>query len=122
MTIDILNMPIDIVMVFHCFFRSVRLRGGSKGGTRPPLCGERGEVQRAERAKVSEASQSERKRAVVYLKLGTIQPEKADMTQTKNYTEHSLNTVHKTYKIFDLGTANRGARGGGRGVQGLTKE
>ena len=57
----------------YCFFYS-----SARGGAGQTLCSERSEVQRAERAKASEASRSLRMRAVVYLKLGT--------AQTKNHT------------------------------------
>ena len=82
------------------------------------LWSERSELQRAQGAKASEASQSLRMRAVVYLKLGTGQTKTPHITQTINYTEHNLQAVHKTDKVLDLVTADRGASGGGRGRGG----
>ena len=52
-----------------------------------------------------------RMQAVVYLKLGTRQSNKAHMTQTKQYTERNLSTVGKTDNMLCVGTADRGAGG-----------
>ena len=62
------------------------LKGGGGGGSGETLCSERSELRRAERADASEASESSRRRAVVYLKLGTRQTEAPHITQTKNCT------------------------------------
>ena len=94
------------------------MASGEDVGSGQTLGSERSELQRAEQAKASEASQSERTRAVVYLKLGTGQTTKPSITQTNTYTEHSLITVHKTDNILGLGPADRGARGEGWGIQG----
>ena len=53
-----------------------------RGGGSDPFS-EGSKLQRAERAKASEASHSERMRAVVYLQLGTRQTKKAQTTLTK---------------------------------------
>ena len=65
-------------------------------GSGQTLCSERSELRRAERADASEASESSRRRAVVYLKLGTRQTKAPHITQTKNCTEHKLKTSHNT--------------------------
>ena len=75
------------------------------------------ELQRAEPPNANGASQSSRKRAVVHLKLGTRQNTHPHITTTVNYTEHGNKTVHETDNILGLGTADRGARGGGRGFK-----
>ena len=88
-----------------------------KGESGQTLCSE---LQQAERADASEASARSRKRAVVYLKLASRQTRKPHITQTKDCTYHRQQTVHKTYEIWVLGTADRCARGGrGEGGPGL---
>ena len=77
------------------------------------------ELQRAERAKASEASQSERKQAVVYLKLGTRQTQKPNITQTDACTYHRLKTVYRTENILGQETVDRGTRGEEEGGPGL---
>ena len=47
----------------------------------------------------------------MYLKLGTRQTKKLNVTQCTSYTEHDLNTVHRRDKMLGLGTVDRGAIG-----------
>ena len=53
-------------------------------GSGQTRCSERSELGLEEGANASEASESSRMRAIVYLKLGTRQTKKPDITQTKN--------------------------------------
>ena len=71
---------------FLLFWFVLWLRGGGKEGQ--ALCRERSELHRAEQADESEASESSRK--LEYLQLGTRQPKKPHLTQTRNYTYHNL--------------------------------
>ena len=48
----------------------------------------------------------------MYLKLRIGQTKKPCITQTRNYTEHKIQTVHKMENIMGLGTVDRGARRG----------
>ena len=77
------------------------------------LCSKRSELWRGERADASEASESSRMRAVVYLKLLTRQIKKPDITQTKNYTYDSLKAVHKTGNNIGSVNSNQRCQGGG---------
>ena len=54
-----------------------------RGGSGQTLCSKRSELQRAERADASEASEGPRMRAVVYMKLLTRQPKKPQISHTK---------------------------------------
>ena len=67
-----------------------------EGGSGQTLCSERSELQQAERANASEASESVWMRAVAYLKLLTRQTKKPHITQTKNCTYLRLKAVNKT--------------------------
>ena len=49
----------------------------------------------------------------MYLKLLIGQTKKPHITMSNNCKYHSRQTVQKTDKILDLGTADRGARGEG---------
>ena len=98
------------VIIFFFFF-ILWIQGGEKGASGQTLCSEWSEQWRAERADACETSESSRKRAVVYLKLLTRQTKKPHITHATNCTYQVVKTVHKTYTIFDLGTADRGARG-----------
>ena len=57
----------------YCLFCPWSQGGGGRGSGHHTLCSERRDLQLAERANASEASERSRKRAVVYLKLGTRQ-------------------------------------------------
>ena len=82
----------NVIIVLLLFFEYSQGRGWGSAQT---LCSERSELRRVERADASEASESSRKRAVAYLKLGTRQV-KTHITQTKYCRYHRLNAAHET--------------------------
>ena len=83
------------------------LKGGGGGGSGQTVCSERSELRRAKRADASEASESSRRRAVVYLKLGTRQTKVPHITQTKNCTYHRLKSEHETNKNAGPGNSKQ---------------
>ena len=74
-----------------------------------------------DRANASEVSESPRKRAVVYLKLGARQTKNKHITQTGNYTYHGLKLFVRHTQNYDFWEQQTEVLvgGGGAGVQGL---
>ena len=85
--------------VFVLLLLVLWLKGGI-GGVGPEPLQRAGQ---AERTKASEAGQSSRMRAVVYLMVGTRQTKNPNITPTKNCTCRRLKTVSKMDKKADSG-------------------
>ena len=94
----------DSVSMFLSF---LWLEGEGEGVSGQTLCSERSELRRTERANASEASESSRMRAVVYLKLLTRQTKAPHITQTKNGTYHRLKAEHETSKNAGPGNSKQ---------------